>query len=230
MLKTFITHLQIFGIGFSFGIVGPCFFLCTPILITYIAGSKRRWQEGLGDTLIFLLGRLLAYLLLGILAGLSGALLRRFTGSAIISIFKPLGGVVSIFLGIFVLAYRRSDACACPTTHSKVYNLGGLFVLGFIIGAVPCAPLLALLFEIALISKSALEGMSYALSFGLGTLLSGLIVVGTLGGILTGFLGKVLKTGSSNFIFRVACALLLMLLGLSLIFLEKAPAVHMPAV
>ena len=60
-----ITLLQIFGIGLTFGVVGPCFLLCSPVLVTYAAGSGRRWNEVLGDVSIFLLGRLSVYILLG---------------------------------------------------------------------------------------------------------------------------------------------------------------------
>ena len=217
MSNTFITHLQIFGIGFSFGIIGPCFLVCTPILITYIAGREKRWRGVFGDLFTFLSGRLVSYVILGFLAGLSSALVARFTSSNLALIFKPLGGLISILLGILVLVNKENVHDACKTSHGKVYNFGGLFTLGFIIGVTPCAPLVALLLEIALISKTALEGASYALSFGLGTFFSGLVVVGILAGILTGVAAKVLRSRTSNLIFRIACASLLILLGLGLI-------------
>jgi sulfite exporter TauE/SafE len=77
---------------------------------------------------------------------------------------------------------------------------------------------LALLLEIALVSKTALDGMLYALFFGLGTVVSGFIVIGGLSGILTWLPLKVLKSKRSNLIFRIICALLLIWLGLNLIF------------
>ena len=90
-------------------------------------------------------------------------------------------------------------------------------MLGFSVGITPCAPLLALLFEITLISKNAMEGMSYGLAFGLGTFLSGFIVVGILTGILASFPAHILKSKAGKLIFRIACALLLISLGASLI-------------
>lgn len=218
MFNAFITSLQLFGIGFSFGIIGPCFLTCTPILITYIIGSKKRWREALADTLIFLSGRLLAYLILGILAGYSAAVLKDFTTSGLALFFKPLAGTISILFGISVIVHKAdSHTCECGPAHNKAYSTGGLFALGFAIGITPCAPLLALLFEITLISKSALDGLYYGLSFGLGTALSGFIVVGALSGIVTWFPIKMLKSESGNFVFRIICGLLLMLFGLSLI-------------
>lgn len=218
MFNTVITHLQIFGIGFSFGIAGPCLLVCAPILITYIAGKQTIWRKALGDIFIFLLGRLLAYLILGYLAGLSASLLRQFSSSNLISFFKPLGGIVIILLGVFVLTGKEPASWACKFTSKKISNFSSLFILGFIIGMFPCAPLLALLFEIALISKTAFEGMLYALFFGLGTLISGLIVIGSLAGIFSWLPSRIFKSKISNLVFRIICALLLVLLGLGLIF------------
>jgi len=219
MLNTIITHLQVFGIGFSFGIAGPCFLVCTPILITYILGRKEAWAETFIDVAVFLSGRLFAYIVLGAFAGFSGAAIRRLTESGFSSYVRPLGGTVSILLGLAVL-FRREDprSCACRTGYKRVYGFGGLLALGFLIGISPCPPLLALLFEIALMSKSAIEGASYAFSFGLGTFLSGLIVIGALAGIFKGIIQKAVRSKGVNIFFRVSCALLLVLLGLGLIF------------
>jgi len=101
-------------------------------------------------------------------------------------------------------------------------------MLGFIIGVFPCAPLLALLLEITLISKTALDGMFYALFFGLGTFISGFIVIGGLSGILTWLPTKILKSKRSNLIFRIICALLLIWLGLDLIFRFYPYSVYQP--
>ncbi len=217
MINSVITHLQIFGIGFSFGIIGPCFLVCTPVLVTYIVGSKKKWAELFKDLLTFLSGRLLAYALLGTLAGLSGAVLRKFTGSGLSSYFQPLAGVVTIFFAIIILANRTNNERACPTIHDKIFNFGGLFTFGFLIGLSPCAPLLALLFDITLMSKNALDGMFYALSFGLGTFLAGLITVGVIAGLLTRVPTALVKSKTADIIFRIICALLLIALGLGLI-------------
>jgi thiol:disulfide interchange protein DsbD len=223
MLNTAITDLQIFGIGFSFGIAGPCFLFCTPVLITYLLGRKERWHEALGDILVFLTGRLSAYVLLGSLAGLSGAVLRRFIGPPAAAFINPAAGAVSIMLGILVLVYKEPVLCACGGSPArKIYGFGSLFTLGFIIGISPCAPLTALLLQIALMSRSVVDGASYAFFFGLGTFLSGLLVVGALTGVIGGLIRKLVRSGPAAAIFRAACAALLILLGLGLIF-RNAP-------
>ena len=216
-MGTLITHLQIFAIGFSFGMIGPCFLTCTPILITYIIGSKRRWRQVFKDILVFLSGRILAYIILGALAGLSGSILRRFTSSGLSSYFQPLAGAVTIFFALIIILNRDGYECSCPSPRSSILNFGGIFTFGFLIGLSPCAPLLALLFDIALMSKHVLEGMLYALSFGLGTFLSGLITVGIIAGLLTRIPAAFIKSKAVNIVFKTICAILLIVLGLALI-------------
>ena len=216
-MDTLVTYLQIFGIGFSFGLAGPCFLTCTPVLITYIAGSKRGPAEIFKDIFTFLSGRLLAYVLLGALAGLSGAVLKKFTGGSLSLYFQPLAGAVTIFFAIILLTGKSGDSCACSTARGKMLNFGGIFAFGFLIGISPCAPLLALLFDVTLMSKGLLDGVFYTFFFGLGTFLSGLIAIGVIAGLLTRIPVAFIKSKTVNVIFKLACAALLIALGLGLI-------------
>jgi sulfite exporter TauE/SafE len=217
MDNTLITYLQIFGIGFSFGMAGPCFLACTPVLVAYITGSKNTWKEVFKDVFVFLSGRFLAYMLLGALAGLSGAVLRKFTSSGISPYLRPLAGVATILFAIIILANKNNNECACRTVHGKIYNYTGILAFGFLIGVSPCAPLLALLFNITLMSKSALDGMAYAFFFGAGTFLSGLITVGAIAGIAARSSAAFIKSKAAKTIFRIACSFMLIALGIGLI-------------
>jgi sulfite exporter TauE/SafE len=213
MLGTFITHLQIFGIGFSFGIIGPCFLSCTPFLAAYLGASKRTYKQSFLDIFIFLSARVLAYAVIGALAGASAMLLKSFISSYALFLLRPLAGLISILLAIFILINNKKAGSGCAIPHKKIYGLAGVFGLGFAIGITPCGPLLALASQITLISKNALEGALYALSFGLGTFLSGFLVATALAGMFTWLPLKLLKTPKSDFVFRVACAALLILFG-----------------
>lgn len=217
MSDTILTYLELFGIGFTFGISGPCLFVCAPILLTYVVGSKDRIARALGNIVIFSLGRLLAYLFEGYLAGLSGSFLKRILHGNIVYALRPLAGLVSILLGIFILMDNKDDIITCRFIFNKPAILGSIFILGFIIGIAPCPPLLVLLSQIALISKSGLEGMFYLLFFGLGTFFSGFIVMGILAGVFKGALQKFLSSIKGRLIFRMICALLLFLLGVNII-------------
>ena len=218
MFNTALTYLELLGIGVGLGLAGPCLLVCTPVLITYIAGKQTTWKRALIDIFYFLTGRFLAYLMLGYLAGLSGAILRQFCNAGLIPFIKVFGGVIIIFLGVYVWLGAEYFPWLCKGTSGGVFNFGSLFILGFTLGVFPCAPLLALLLEITLISKTPLDGMCYALFFGLGTFISGFIAMGVLSGIFTWFPPKVLKSKKSNLIFRIICAALLIWLGLDLIF------------
>ena len=213
-----ITYFQLFGIGLSFGIAGPCFLSCTPFFITYLAGKKLKWGQGLIEALIFLCGRLFAYLVLGYLAGLSAAILRRFAISGFIIFLKPLGGAIIIVLGILILFAKEPGFCGHRFREGKVFTFSSLLTLGFIMGISPCAPLLALLFEITVISKTALQGLLCAFSFGLGTFISGFIIISGLSGVIAWFPKRFLKSNLSLLIYRAICALFLILLGISLMF------------
>lgn len=212
-----LIFLQLFGLGLSFGFTGPCFFSCVPFLVTYLAGRNLKWKQGLKEALIFFCARLLAYLVLGFLAGLSAALLKRFSASGFMLFLKPAGGLIIIALGVLILLNKGQFCCGCKFPVNKAFTFGSLFILGFIAGVFPCAPLIALLFEITIISKSALEGALCAFSFGLGTFVSGFMIIAGLSKAISWFPQRLLKSDLSLFIFRVACSLLLILLGLSFI-------------
>jgi len=216
MVNTVLTHLQIFGIGFSFGIAGPCLFICAPLIFTYMSGSNKTVFESIRDLSVFLFGRLLAYLVLGIFAGVSSAALHHFIGSPITDLFKPLAGFVSILLAIFMLFRSERAGSKCASSKSLT-GFGGLFIIGFAIGLSPCAPLIALLFEITLISNHFLDGMFYAFSFGLGTFISSFLVIGLASLGLSRFSTFALRSSKAKVIVRVLSAILLIALGINLI-------------
>ena len=221
MTDTLATYLQIFGIGFSFGFAGPCFLTCAPVLITYVTGSKKEWAEVFKDIAIFLSGRFFAYILLGALAGLSGTILRKFTGSSLFAYLHPLSGAVTVLFAVILLTDKGAAHCSCHTVRGKALNFGGIFVFGFLLGVSPCAPLMALLFNIAVMSKGMFDGILYTLFFGLGTFLSGLITIGVITGLLTRIPAAFIKSKNAAVIFKVVCAFLLLTLGMGMIFKDR---------
>lgn len=217
-VNTAITYLQLFGIGFSLGIAGPCLLTCAP-LVAYVAGRKLSFLQGLKDILIFLLGRFVAYLLLGYIAGVSGTYLRIFATGVFAPLLRLLAGAVIILMGVYVGIGQKVTDKLCPARLSKVTGIGSLFLLGVIIGISPCPPLVSLLIDLALISKGGVDALTYALFFGLGTFISGLLTMGVLSGIFNWLPLKLFRSQKAKLVFRIICALLLMLLGLNLIFM-----------
>lgn len=213
----FITCLQLFGIGLSFGMAGPCFLSCAPVLITYILGRRQGFPATLGNISIFCIGRLAAYILLGAFAGISGAMLRRFVSlEASSAIVNFSAGAISVALATFILIRKDSPERGCGSTGDKACSSGGLLLLGFVLGISPCGPLTILLAQITLMSNSALDGMAYSASFGLGTLLSSLITVGAAAGIAGRIVGKFVRSVPAIKVFRILCASLLIIFGIYL--------------
>lgn len=208
------TSLQLFVIGLTFSLSGPCLFICVPILLTFIAGSKENSKSGLLETLSFLFARVFAYTILGLLAGSSAKLLNQFFFHSSLGFYLRIS--ISLFiclLGLLIVLGKMPifNFCQAPRAHLVERGTKSMFLLGFLLGFSPCPPLIALLGEVVLISQNAFQGAFYAASFGLGTLVSPLLVLGP----LAGYLPSKLKPSPKSFtLFRILCGLLLLGLGI----------------
>jgi thiol:disulfide interchange protein DsbD len=207
-----IPALQVFSIGFILGLTGPCLLYCLPVILALSAGIKGNYKKILLGIVIFLSGRLLAYIMLGFLAGVSGFVLRQFTDSRFSFYLKPGAGIISIAFGVWIF-FRQKNQEACQSRAHKILNNSGFFIFGFVVGISPCPPLMGLLLEIALISKTSLQGAIYGLIFGLGTFLSGFILAAGLSGVLNRLPG--------NRIFKAIYAFVLILFGIIFILSAK---------
>jgi len=205
-----IPGLQVFSIGFILGLTGPCLLYCLPVILALSAGVKENYKKIILGIVTFLSGRLLAYIMLGFLAGVSGLVLRQFTDARFSFYLKPAAGIISIAFGVWIF-FRQKSQEACQSRAHKILNNSGFFIFGFVVGISPCPPLMGLLLEIALISKAPLQGAIYGLMFGLGTFLSGFI--------LAAGLSRVLNRLPGNRIFKGIYALVLILFGI--IFILK---------
>ncbi|MDP2044169.1 MAG: sulfite exporter TauE/SafE family protein [Candidatus Omnitrophota bacterium] len=203
MLLTVITALQVFSIGFILGLTGPCLLYCLPVILALSAGAKENYKKILLGIVTFLSGRLLAYIMLGFLAGVSGFILRQFTDARFSFYLKPVAGIISIAFGVWIF-FRQNKEKNCQS--HKILTNSGFFIFGFVVGISPCPPLIGLLLEIALISKVPLQGAIYGLIFGLGTFLSGFILAAGLSGVLNRL--------PKNRIFKGIYALALILFGI----------------
>jgi len=214
-MGTVITCAQLFGIGFGLGVMGPCLFSCAPVVLAYIAGKGEKGVPAVKDILTFLSGRLAAYAALGFMAGLSGAFLQRLS-VVYRNRLESAGGIITAALGAAVILGLGRGRAGCGNRHGFM-NATGLFTFGMVIGLVPCAPLLAILYDIALMSKTAAAGAGYAVFFGLGTFVSGALTLGIFAGLITKVPERFLREGTSAFIVRLLCGALLILMGLGFI-------------
>lgn len=123
----------------------------------------------LADTGLFLAGRVSAYTMLGMLAGLSSARLLAVLQNGIGHL--AIGAAAIGAGGWLLLAERRPRACTAPHTASAPP-----FALGFALSLTPCAPLASLL-AFAAQADSGWLGALQGLAFGLGAAVTPLLLL-----------------------------------------------------
>lgn len=195
---------------------GPCFSLCAPLAVPYILATQKNWRGGLTLSLAFSLARIIPYIIFGSISATVGQyLVRRFYEGQAKIITSIAVGVFICLLGVLILIGKSPYLHLCPAV--KKAGPGGvkeMFALGLLLGLAPCLPLLAVLAYIAMHADSLIQGALSGLSFGLGTLISPLVLCGPLAGGLALVLQK--KPMVYN-IFSRLCGLMLMYLGIGMI-------------
>ncbi|MBS4096745.1 MAG: sulfite exporter TauE/SafE family protein [Sulfuricella sp.] len=176
-----ISFVTVWLLGVSMGLTA-CTVTCLPFMGTWVLGRGGGHAQALRDTAIFLAGRITAYSLLGLCAGLLGRWLVNTLDSGIGQLF--IGGA-SIAAGVWLIwPMRRASACSAARRGAGMPP----FLLGFSLSLTPCAPLASLL-ALSAASGGALAGGGYGLAFGLGAALTPLLLIVP----LLGWFGRTLK-------------------------------------
>jgi len=195
-----------------------CTFTCGPALGLYVAGTADDWHDGLRATLAFSLSRLFCYLLMGFIAGISSVFITDIISGHDFSFYVSLlTGSFVLLLGALIILGKepRLKLCHLLESHTGNHSIKSMALMGFIIGAVPCVPLLSVLTYIALTAKGPLAGMFYSLCFGIGpAVLTPIVIVGVLAGVIP---RAIFKTPGVYRIFQWVCGLLLLFYGIRLI-------------
>jgi len=205
-------ELFIIGITVSFG---PCLLFCSPVILPYIAATRKGWREGLGAVLIFLLARLIAYVLLGLLAGLLGELFAERFHQFDYLIFLG-GGIFISLLGLFIIFGKDYHYHLCQVLRRQIVDnsIKGSIMLGLIAGILPCLPFLGVLAYIALKAEGLWQGAFYGLAFGMGKFISPLI---PLGALVSALPAGLIKNQRIYTFFSRLCGFVLFLIGVNLI-------------
>jgi sulfite exporter TauE/SafE len=178
------TSTDIFLMGIMLG-WGPCLSFCLPIITPLIAGTQKGWGRGLWSILVFSLSRILAYLVLAIVAaGIGQLIVRRYYESTFGCLIYPIVGVIVVVIGVHLALGRGHKSLGCRKSfglHGRD-GLKGMAILGLLIGFSPCVPLFGVLTYIALEARTLVQACYYGACFGVGTLLTPLIPVGALAG------------------------------------------------
>lgn len=207
--------LKLLGAGVGMG-WGPCLALWGPVLLPYIAATKKSWRGGLEISVMFSLGRLLSLAILGALATVAFAFINR--------LFPPhrsgyLYLAVAIFVivtGVFIALGKGFKVPTYEILRKRLVDKGAesMLILGFLIGISPCAPLVAILTYIACTATNLFYGITYALCFGIGTIVP-VMILGTVAGLLP---QKIFRSGRLLKGFRVICGIILILFGLEILY------------
>ncbi len=208
--------LRILATGFTVGF-GPCLAFCAPIVLPIIATTADNHRQGLTAALVFSLGRALSYIFLGLLAGWSIRLLDPVLNEPGWKLFFSLasGSLLLLFGGLILLG-KDTSLRYCRNFHKYFVDKRqpSMFILGILIGFTPCLPLLGILTYIANRAANAWQGAVMGASFGLGTLVSPLLLAGMLAGAVPGKLDRLARIQK---LFNQLCALLLILWGILLL-------------
>jgi sulfite exporter TauE/SafE len=195
-----ILYLVLQGVILGFG---PCLLICAPILIPYTI-HKDHWYDGLVATLEFSVGRLAAYMVLGGLVGMVGAMFADMFFATMIHYYvQGVLAFVLIIIGILILFGKETGLRFCQL------HQGNMITLGVLVGLSPCLPMLGMLLEVALIANNFLDGVIYSFAFGIGTVISPLLILGT---FAPSFGSKISIDMRNLFVF--ICGLLLIVMGL----------------
>lgn len=199
--------IQLFLVGLL-STSGPCLISCAPVVLPCIAATRSSFWQGVRDTGLFLVGRLLCYLLLG---ALSVSLVCKLDSPAL---RVMLGGLILVCGICLVADLSRTGHGWCRLVRKATLDKPwGLFVMGILIGLAPCLPLLAVLASIADATNAIWVGVVYSLCFGIGTGIPLLLLGG-----LSGLLGNISSLAANRNLahwFRRACGALLIFVGAS---------------
>lgn len=192
--------LQAITLGFLYG-VGPCTLSCAPLVVPLIMSTAKNSKQGIWLSLVFSFGRVLSYIVLGALTGFLGYVLIKIVS-------KKILGVFLILLGI-LLFFKIQNKCILK---SKIRITSSSIALGtgFVYGMAPCQPLIALL-GLTAASSSAFTGLFMGLAFGIGTILSPIIILGF-------FSGWFAKQKEFKEIIPYVSGVFLMIMGIIYIF------------
>lgn len=212
MIKTIASS---FILGLSFG-WGPCLASCGALLLSYIAGTGKNVSKGIITYLLFSLSRIFVYLVLGLAVFFSG----RFIFERFFNLFKLVSigaGMFVILLGVLMISGKGTNFLSCSFLHRHILEKDNksIIILGLIMGILPCAPLITMLTYAGLISRNGFENLLYIFSFGLGTIVSPLVILAGLTGVLPRLRNNIKPCYEKA--FNIVCGFIMAMLGIQLI-------------
>ena len=157
----------LFTLGLVYGAT-VCSMTCLSYLGPYIMGTGNGFRDGVISSLSFGLGKICCYVFLGGLAGYLGRQLTYSPGHSLAMGLILIGVAISM-----PFAAKRGCRDKCHQGGKRA----SLLTLGAATSLMPCPPVLAVL-TLAAGKGSMLTGMGFGLFYGLGIVISPLLLVG----------------------------------------------------
>jgi len=207
MPKLLITFF-LFGLSFGWG---PCIASCGPLLISYFAASRKTIRQSIVAYCVFSLSRIAVYMLLGISVFYIAQTLSRYA-----QVIAIVSGVFLILIGALIAVGKMADFSWCKPLHKCFIekDTKTFVVFGLIAGIIPCAPFISVASYIGLTAKTLAHGIIYSAAFGLGTILSPLILLSVGAGFIPRILGKAQRLHA---IFNFVCGVVIIVLGVMML-------------
>lgn len=158
---------SIIALGFAYGTT-VCSLTCLPYFGPYLMGTGRGFADGLASTLSFSVGKLCTYAALG---GVAAAIGHAFT---LQGAHKVIMGIVLLSVALTVPLVSRGS---CHNRCQMLGKRGSLFFLGVASSLAPCPPLVAV-FLLAANKGVVLSGIVYGFCYGLGMIISPMLLIG----------------------------------------------------
>ncbi len=187
-------YIEAFAVGLLYGLVF-CTSSCLPYIASYIAGIGADFRKGVAVTLIYNIGRVTAYALIGGLIGVLSGVFRFVVSEPSISPFQQYSsyafGIVTIAIGVSILLKSKTASQDCNPECNKNMELKKIgerfdvraFSLGFSRGLIMCPPL-AMLLLYSIPFATPVDSFALAVLFGLGTAISPMLLLGGVTGWL----------------------------------------------
>jgi len=197
---------------------GPCLATCGPILISYIAATKKTPLGGLWSWFVFTASRFFITVFLGLLAGIAGSeLFRRFYWENPGYAIWLFGGIFIAFLGLLIILGKHTHINLCSKLNQSLieHDTKSLITLGIVVGILPCLPIIGIFSYITMASTHYSQGVLMSAAFGLGAAISPLLILS----MLTGYIPKLkpLQNEKTLRLFQRICGGILFLLGVHII-------------
>jgi sulfite exporter TauE/SafE len=188
-------YVGAFAVGLLYGTVF-CTSTCLPYIASYIAGVGADFRKGLFATLVYNMGRVIAYALIGVLVGIFSVAFRFVLSDYSFSVVQQYSsygfGIVTIAVGASILLkIRVAPHCGDAKCHKNagLKKISGrfdlrAFSLGFSRGLIVCPYLVAILLLYTIPYASPIDSFVVASLFGLGTALSPMLLLGGVTGWL----------------------------------------------